>query len=394
MDNHPCFNIEVKDKYARVHLPIASKCNVQCNYCNRRYDCCNENRPGVSSMLLSPEQALYYLKVLSKKMPNISVVGIAGPGDPFAEPEITMETICLVKEKFPGKNICISTNGLNLFPYIDNLAENGLSHLTITINSIKSKTLAKLYRWIRYNKKVYRMEIGGEILLEQQLKSLKRARENRIFVKINTVICPGINDCEVEEIAKKVSSFGANMMNCIPLYPIENTEFASLSMPSKDDMKKIKLIISQYIPTMSHCVGCRADAAGLLGHNNTDTKNFIEQVSLFTRIFSKKRNRVAVATNEGLLVNLHLGEAREVYIFEQSINGYSFVEKRPTPPKGSGVNRWEELANKILVDCQAILVAEIGENPMKIITQNGICVIQMNGLIEIGLDVVYLRRKL
>ena len=92
LSKHPCFNAEAKQKYARVHLPVAPRCNVQCNYCNRKYDCCNESRPGVCSTLLSPVQALKYLQALNGKIPDVSVVGIAGPGDPFANPEETMLT--------------------------------------------------------------------------------------------------------------------------------------------------------------------------------------------------------------------------------------------------------------------------------------------------------------
>ncbi|GMO35529.1 MAG: nitrogenase cofactor biosynthesis protein NifB [Candidatus Azobacteroides pseudotrichonymphae] len=396
MNNHPCFNIDSKDKYARVHLPVAPTCNVQCNYCDRRYDCCNESRPGVSSMLLSPDQALYFLKALSEKMPNISVIGIAGPGDPFASPEITMRTVRLVKKEFPEKIMCLSTNGLDLFPYIDELVEIGLSHLTITINSVKSETLAKLYRWVRYNKRVYRGEAGGDILLEQQLRCLQRTKERCIVVKINTVICPGINDSEVEEIAQKVADLGADTMNCIPLYPVENTEFAFLPIPSEETMGEIKSVVAQHIRPMKHCTRCRADAVGLLGSDNTEMINFIGQISAFSQSINqaRKRHRVAVASNEGLLVNLHLGEARKVYIFEQSKNGYHFVEMRSTPPEGGGMERWRELADKTLVDCQAILVAGIGENPMKMMREKGIRVIQMNGLIDAGLDAIYLNLPL
>ena len=60
-NRHPCFNAKVKGQYGRVHLPVAPKCNIQCNYCNRKYDCVNESRPGVTSTVLSPEQALYYM---------------------------------------------------------------------------------------------------------------------------------------------------------------------------------------------------------------------------------------------------------------------------------------------------------------------------------------------
>lgn len=390
LSQHPCFNAEAKHKYARVHLPVAPKCNIQCNYCNRKYDCCNESRPGVTSTVLSPLQSVHYMKALSEKIPNISVVGIAGPGDPFANAEETLQTMRLAQKEFPDLIFCLSSNGLDLAPYIDEIAEIGVSHVTITVNSLNPETLAKIYRWVRYKRRVYRGEEGAKVLLEQQLYCIQKLKEKNITVKINTVICPGINDHEIEDLAKKVAELGADTMNCIPMYPTENTEFEILEEPSKEMMKDIKARISKYIKPMAHCARCRADAAGLLGHDNTEAMNMIGQFSSLVVNKGKGRERVAVASNEGLLVNMHLGEARKVYIFEQSKNGYHFVETRNTPPKGTGMSRWKELAEKTLMDCQAILVAGIGETPMKVMQENGVKVIQMNGLIDAGLDAIYL----
>jgi nitrogen fixation protein NifB len=394
LSTHPCFSEAAKQKYARVHLPVAPKCNIQCNYCNRKYDCCNESRPGVSSTVLSPVQAVHYLKALNEKMPGISVAGIAGPGDPFANPEETMFTINLVRKEFPDMIICLSTNGLDLPPYIDGLADAGVSHVTLTVNSLNSGTLAKIYRWVRYNRRVYRGEQAGQTLLEQQLKSIELLKAKGLTVKINTVVCPGVNDGEVEEIAAKIAALGAETMNCLPLYPVENTEFASLNEPSKDMMKDVKSRIAKHITPMAHCARCRADAAGLLGHDSAEAMKMIGQFSNLVVNRGEGRSRVAVASNEGLLVNLHLGEARKLYIFEQSHNGYHFIETRNTPPEGGGVERWKEMAETTLVDCKAILVGGVGETPMRVLHDNGIKVIQMSGLIDAGLDAVYLNMPL
>ncbi|MDV7391825.1 hypothetical protein RZS08_10745, partial [Arthrospira platensis SPKY1] len=84
LDNHPCFNRDVCASVGRVHLPVAPACNIQCNYCNRKFDCVNESRPGVTSSVLSPGQALVYVQKIMEMRNDITVVGIAGPGDPFA----------------------------------------------------------------------------------------------------------------------------------------------------------------------------------------------------------------------------------------------------------------------------------------------------------------------
>ncbi len=97
---------------------------------------------------------------------------------------------------------------------------------------------------------------------------------------------------------------------------------------------------------------------------------------------------MAVATFEGLLVNMHLGEAKSLSIYKQTTNGFRFVEKRSTPEVGSGDFRWINLASK-LNDCRALLVSGVGPNPLNILQHSGIRVIQMTGLVDEGLEAVF-----
>ncbi|MGZ3317403.1 MAG: nitrogen fixation protein NifB, partial [Isosphaeraceae bacterium] len=106
LSKHPCFDSKARHEFARVHLPVAPKCNIQCNYCDRQYDCCNESRPGVTSTVLSPKQALEYYKQVRQRVPDLAVVGIAGPGDPFANASETMETLTLIRQEDPDVLLC------------------------------------------------------------------------------------------------------------------------------------------------------------------------------------------------------------------------------------------------------------------------------------------------
>jgi hypothetical protein len=47
--NHPCYSEEAHHHYARMHVAVAPACNIQCNYCNRKYDCSNEAAPASSA---------------------------------------------------------------------------------------------------------------------------------------------------------------------------------------------------------------------------------------------------------------------------------------------------------------------------------------------------------
>ncbi len=388
---HPCFDEEAKHTNARVHLAVAPKCNIQCNYCNRKYDCVNESRPGVTSSILTPGQAAGYLRELDTRLDNLAVVGIAGPGDPFANPEETLETMRRVKADFPEKIFCLSTNGLDLEPYIDEIAELGVSHVTLTINAVDPAVTAKIYKWVRFGKHVYRGEEGAKLLLERQLACIPLLKAKDITVKINSIIIPGINEDHIEEVAKVCASLGADVINCIPLIPTAETPFAEVAKPDTKMIFRVRTLASEHLKLMSHCARCRADAAGLLGQDLSEVHALMKEYASRRDLDTTERPYVAVATNEGLLVNQHLGEASSFYIYRQTPKGFQFVHERLAPKPGSGDQRWVDMA-RILIDCRALLVSGVGETPKSMLKSCGVHVVEMTGLIDEGLEGIYNNR--
>lgn len=386
---HPCFDAGAKGKFGRVHLPIAPKCNIQCNYCNRDYDCVNESRPGVTSTLLKPFQAIEYMKALTSKYDNISVAGIAGPGDAFAQPEAVMETLSMMKESLPDLIPCLSTNGLDILPYIDQLEELGVKHITITVNGIDLKVLEKIYSWVRYDKHVYRGEMAATVIHNNQMAALKELGKRNFVVKVNMVVIPGINEQEVEKVAKVVAGFGVNVMNLIPIKPVKGTPFENQREPTHAELNSLRTVVQKYLKPMTHCARCRADAAGLLGKDLSDTAQMLSYFANLQIGKAAMNKRVAVASNEGLLVNLHLGEAPFFYIFEEVDDRYMLVEQRTAPRPGTGDERWIRLG-ETLHDCRGLLVAGIGDKPYHVLSSKfGLNVVEMTGLIEEGLDAIF-----
>ena len=220
------------------------------------------------------------------------------------------------------------------------------------------------------------------------MEALQLLKKNDITVKINTIILPGYNDDQIVEVAKQVSHLGADVMNCIPVYPNVDTAFESIQEPSKQKIHDLQQAISTYIKPMTHCTRCRADAAGLLGSDIKDSVSIMQKIARQPLFATEKRPYIAVASQEGILVNKHLGEAEEFLIYTDTPHGYLHIATRKAPSPGSGDLRWIMLA-KTLHDCNAILVNGAGANPMSMLKSMGFKIIQMNGLIEAGLDAIY-----
>ena len=386
---HPCFNPAVKGQFGRVHLPVAPHCNIKCNYCNRKYDCVNESRPGVTSTILSPDQALVYLDRVLEKEPRISVVGIAGPGDPFANAEATMETLRLISEKYPSMLLCLASNGMNIGPYILELAALNVSHVTITVNAVDPEVGAKIYGWVRDGKILYRGRQAAELLLCRQLEAIRRLKAAGITVKINCIMIPGINDHHIPAVAETMRDLGADLFNCMALFPNAGTPFAEITEPSKKELAAMRARAEEFLPQMRHCTRCRADAVGLLGEDkSSEMQGCLSACATLPPPAPAERPYVAVASMEGILVNQHLGEAEVFQVFERDGSEYRLREERPAPPRGGGVRRWISLG-RILNDCRAVLVSGVGETPKEILRESGLRTVEMNGFINEGLKAVY-----
>jgi nitrogen fixation protein NifB len=388
-ENHPCFNPKAKGKFGRVHLPVAPKCNVQCRFCNRKFDCVNESRPGVTSKLLSPGQSLHYVSRLLDMGKPISVAGIAGPGDPFANPEETLETMRLLRKKFPELLLCLSTNGLGLGPHIPELAEIGVSHVTITISAVDPEIGAQVYAWVRDGNKVYRGVEGATLMIQRQLDAVRQLKAHGQLVKINSILIPGINDHHIEEISKVCHELGVDLHNIIPLCPVEGTDFEDLIEPSAPEVNALRKVCEKWVTQMRHCTRCRADACGLLSEGTSqETMDMLQEESNAPINPDETRPYVAVATREGMLVNLHLGEAKEFQIYSEFDGEFVLVDTRKSTPHGCGDVRWNTLARR-LSDCRAVLASSAGAAPTNALLKEGVKVIVLEGLIDEALAAIY-----
>jgi len=363
--SHPCFN-KCAHEHARIHIPVAPACNISCNYCSRKFDCVNESRPGVTSAILSPIQALERFKEYKSKLKNLTVVGIAGPGDALANFDVVKKSIQLIRNESPNITFCLSTNGLMLPFYANEILELGVSHITITINTVDPEIGVKLYKEINYLGVKYIGLEGARILLQNQLSGLKYLASKGLVCKVNIVYVKGVNDSGIEATVKKVKECGAFMTNIMPMINAPGSVFEDIVTVNDKELlvmrKKCELDLKQ----MYHCKQCRADAVGTLG-------NDISQVAASVKIQESndiKPIRFAVASKTGINVDQHFGHASQFYIYDFEDGDAKFIEKREVTKYCAGIedcddsNR-DKIDNiiKTIEDCSGVLALRIGDVP-------------------------------
>jgi nitrogenase molybdenum-iron protein alpha/beta subunit/MoaA/NifB/PqqE/SkfB family radical SAM enzyme len=367
---HPCFSCSSAHKYARMHLPIAPKCNVSCNYCLRKYDCPNESRPGVTTEVLSPKEAFEKYKYVKSKMDNLKVVGIAGPGDALANFDEVKETLMLIREYDNEVTFCLSTNGLMLPFYAQQLIDLGVTHVTITMNAVDPNITAKVYKYISYLGVTYTGVEGTQILLNNQLSGLKYLTDRGIVCKVNIVMLKGINDYHIEEVTKKVKEYGATITNIMQMIPVKGSVFENMPLVSNKEIKDLRDKCTEHISQMYHCKQCRADAIGILGDDQS--LRFRKEEKNHTSL------KFAVVSKSGMVVDQHFGHATEFYIYEYKDDMAMFLEKRSVEKYCNGKEFCEEEVDKftkiaeMIKDCNGVICLRIGEEPTKKLKNLGI----------------------
>lgn len=377
---HPCFSADAKHTHSRMHVPVAPRCNIQCNYCNRAYDCVSESRPGVTSTVLEPWQAERYADELIAADPSMSVVGIAGPGDALANAEATIETLTLVHAGHPQTALCVATNGLALPAHADALADSGVSHVTVTVNAVDPVIGQQMYAWVRDGTNILRGRAAAELLWARQREGIARLVARGVTVKINTIVVPGINDHHTGEVAAVTKALGATIHNCMAMVPVEGAVFAEMPAPTEAQMTAARAAAAEHLPQMEHCSRCRADAVGRIGEAMGPAQ--FKVLERHATAAKPGRHLVAVASQEGLFVNRHLGETESILIYAQDDEGdFRQVGIRQAPEAGTGMARWHELA-RVLDDCRVLLVSGIGPTPASILNRSGLRVFETEGLIS------------
>ncbi len=354
--SHPCFNCKAH-KYARMHLPIAPRCNISCNYCLRKYDCPNESRPGVTTQILKPQEALQKFLEARKKVPYLTVVGIAGPGDALANFPETRKTLELIRKEDQDITFCLSTNGLMLPHYAEDLISLGVSHVTVTMNVVDPSIGAKIYGYVDYMGVRYEGEAGAAILLTNQMAGLKLLTSRGIVCKVNIVMLKGINDSHIPEVVHKCKELGVTMTNIMPLIPVKGSVFEQLEPVGEDELLAMRKACGNTLKQMYHCRQCRADALGTLGQES----------------FS-----IAVASRSGIMVDQHFGHVTEFYIYQYHNGDIQLKETRQVEKYCDGSLECEEKEDRIgriihsIADCNAVIALRIGEAPREKLKAKGI----------------------
>ena len=174
----------LKDGFQRaidyMRISITDRCNLRCIYCMPSEGI----KPVEHKEILSYEEIVRILKIAV----NIGVkkIRITG-GEPLMRRDVA-HLIALIKNIAGIKDLSLTTNGVLLEQYAEELTKAGLSRVNVSLDSFKPDRYREITR-------------GGDI--DVVLNGLKAAEKAGLVpIKINMVPIRGLNDDEIGEFAK------------------------------------------------------------------------------------------------------------------------------------------------------------------------------------------------
>lgn len=214
------------DSYGRridyLRISITDNCNLRCFYCT----------PFGGRSRLSHTEILSYEEIVAitqaAVQAGISKVRITG-GEPLVRKEVV--GLCRMLAGIEGMDsLALTTNGIHLVELAQPLLEAGVGRINVSLDTLKPERFKR---------------ITGSNLLSRVLDGIKRAEELGLSpVKINTVVMRGINDDEVEDIARLTLGKPYHV-RFIELMPTEGWIFGdheSLFVPMEEIVQMVKRI--------------------------------------------------------------------------------------------------------------------------------------------------------
>ena len=323
--------------------------------------------------------ALTWIADLLAQGNDIEGLDLHGPGDPLATATMTRDILAMLREHYPDLPLGITTLGLGLAEHAGLLAEQGVARVTLLLDAVTPQTVKKIYTWIRPGKRNTPLAEGAEILINEQAKGIAACKAAGIAVSIQTTVYAGINEEEIEKIARQGSALGADSISLLPGKGWLKTE-EKLPLPSEETMATLAKKAAQHLPVV-----CLPEESPRGEHIPLLADGGVLSVPKPTTA----RPNVAVLSSNGMDIDLHLGQAIKALIYGPREDGLAcLLGTRDLPEPGSGDNRWQQVA-EILKDCFVLLAASAGQKPRDILGRQGLTVLLLEDNVEGSVDVLY-----
>ncbi len=265
----------MKDQYNRtidyLRISVTDRCNLRCKYC----------MPKDGVEYLQHDEILTFDEIITicKSMVKLGIRNIKITG---GEPLVRKDIVNLIKDikSIKGiENVTLTSNGILLYDYLDDLEAAGLDGINISLDTLDRK---------KYE------DITRKNGISNVLKSIEKAVNSNIpSIKINCLIMKDFNENEILSIARFAKDERIDV-RFIEMMPIGLGDMNEIVF-----QEKIKNIIEEEYGTMKN--NFRKIGNGPAKYYTLDNfKGKIGFISAVSHRFCKTCNRIRM-TSDGVL---------------------------------------------------------------------------------------------
>ena len=213
-----------------LRFSVTDRCDLRCRYCMPEKMSFSQKKD-----MLNLDQ----LKTLTDVLIRVGIkkIRITG-GEPFVRKDIIsfLQYLNYYKKKQLLKEITLTTNGTLLEKYSEELKQNGIERLNVSIDSL----IPEKYSFITN---------GGKI--DNVLKGIEKASNLGIKIKINVVLLKNFNEDEIISLIKwsAKNDFNITFIEIMPLGEIKysrDTQYLPISVAKKKIENTYPLVDCNY----------------------------------------------------------------------------------------------------------------------------------------------------
>lgn len=351
-----------------LQLPIAPRAQAGLRFAS----------PGKPGRTLLLAEAMGLIDQTLEQGRVLEMVELTGPGDPLATPDLTLECVMAIRNRYPELPITISTLGLGIKPLFAELVGFGV-HFNLQVDAVRPEVVAKIFTWVRPEKKTIPLTEVAPLLVEEQAKAIRACVKAITPLTISSTVYPGLNDEHIEEIARTVAKLGADTMTLRPFISC-GAEDEPLG-PTNGRLITLAGLVTKHLAL--------AEAPVTIGTSRNGSATGCASAPDNRPRPRQGRANVAVLSGNGMDIDLHLGQAIKALIYGPRQDGLAcLLEARDLPEPGGGDGRWQKVAG-ILDDCFVLLAASAGQKPREILGRHGLALLITDENIEGTVEVLF-----
>lgn len=368
------------------------------------------DRPfDATARALDVADVLRYVASARRSLRGPLSVEIDGPGDPLASAETVLRALALLHEHHPEVLTGLVLDGPLLDEYVEELTDFGLSYVRVRLDTLRPRIARRLVAGAVHRGELVDRPEATTLLLEQAPRALHVARRAGLAAAARVTLYPTLNLAEVADLAQAAAEAGVEEIEIVAPTRVPGAPLARVALPTAGELAEARATAARVLAetraaetgeslrrragALSWLAPGRVRPVALDALDAEDLRHLLpdpDEGLPAGKVLPPRRSQlVAVASEDGALVDLPLTHALAVRVFAVTTHDVHAVGVRALPSdprrKHDGVGHAQDFL-EALVGCRAVVATRIPARAATLLRAVGIAPVVASGAVAEVLD--------